>query len=322
MKFFTGAALNVLLALAAGPALAQGEVHEGEFSPVKEARPSSGDLYRGLTRALAHDRVIPPYGIEVTFDKTTHIIFPAAITYVDLGSASIVAGKAAGAENILRVKAALRDFPAETNFSVVTDEGSFYAFNVKYADEPGKLNIQMKDFIHDGQAVNRPDNTQEVYLSQLGKESPRLVRLIIRSVYESDKRNYTHIGDRKFGIQFTLKGIYAHQGMLYLHTQIKNATDIPYDIDFLRIKVVDRKIIGRTAIQETVVTPLRAYNHVTRVDGRREERTVFAIPKITIPDGKQLVVELYERDGGRNLSFAIGNEELVRARPVDKLKTR
>ena len=39
-----------------------------------------GDIYHGLTKKLTFDRMIPPYGLEVTYDKTTHIIFPAAST--------------------------------------------------------------------------------------------------------------------------------------------------------------------------------------------------------------------------------------------------
>lgn len=287
-----------------------------------EKSPSSGDLYNGLTRKIMYDRMIPPHGIEVTFEKTTHIIFPSAITYVDLGSANIVAGKAGGVDNILRVKAAVRDFSVETNFSVVTDEGNFYSFNAKYADEPQKLNVEMKDFTHDGEAVNRPNNSLQIYLAELGRESPRLVRLIMSSIYDNDKRIFRHIGGKKFGVQFLLKGIYAYDGLLYLHTQIKNTTDIPYNIDFIRMKVVDRKIVKRTAIQETPVVPVRAHNHVTRVNGHTAERTVFAIPGMTIPGGKQLVIDLYERNGGRNLSFVIENDDLVRAEPINELKIK
>ncbi|GAB6119093.1 conjugative transposon protein TraN [Dysgonomonas termitidis] len=284
--------------------------------------PSSGDLYYGLTRKIMYDRMIPPHGIEVTFDKTVHLIFPSPIVYVDLGSANIVAGKADGVDNILRVKAAIRDFSTETNFSVVTDEGSFYSFNVKYADEPQKLNIELKDFTHDGEAVNRPNNSLDIYLSELGKETPKLVKLIMKSIYDNDKRIYKHIGSKKFGIQFLLKGIYAYDGMLYLHTQIKNSTNVPYDIDFIRMKIVDKKVAKRTAVQETLIVPVRAHNYVTRVNGQAVERTVLAIQKITIPNGKQLVFDLYEQNGGRNQSFVIENEDLVRAERINELKIR
>ena len=45
--------------------------------------------------------------------------------------------------------------------SVITEDGSFYTFNVKYAAEPLLLNVEMCDFIHDGEKVNRPNNAQE-----------------------------------------------------------------------------------------------------------------------------------------------------------------
>lgn len=284
--------------------------------------PSTGDLFDGLTRPITFDRMIPPYALEVTFYKTVHIIFPSAIKYVDLGSADIIAGKADGSENVLRVKAALRDFSRETNLAVITEDGSYYTYNVKYADEPTKLNIEMKDFLHDGEAVNRPNNSQEVYLKELGSESPLLVRLIMKSIHKDDKRLVKHIGCKRFGIQYILKGIYTHNGLLYFHTELKNSSNVPFTVDFVSFKVVDRKVAKRTAIQEQVIVPLRAYNYVTEIGGKSRERTVFTLPKFTLPDDKQLVVEINEQNGGRHQQFTVTNAELVRARVINELKVK
>jgi len=286
------------------------------------AQTNTGDLYEGLTRKLPYDRMIPPYGLEVTFDKTVHIIFPSAVRYIDLGSANIIAGKADGSENVIRVKAAVKGFKTETNFSVITDEGSFYSFNVKYAAEPVKLNIEMKDFMHDGQAANRPNNAMEIYLQELGSESPKVIHLIMKSVYQSDRRKVKHIGCTRFGIQYLLKGIYTNSGTLYFHTQIKNASNVPFDVDFISWKIVDKKVVKRTAIQETVILPLRAYNYVTQVRGKGSERTVFAMDKFTIPDDKQLVVELFEKNGGRHQQFVIENSDITRAEVINELKVK
>ena len=285
-------------------------------------RPSTGALFDGLTRPITFDRMIPPYALEVTFYKTVHIIFPSAIKYVDLGSADIIAGKADGSENVLRVKAALRDFSRETNLAVITEDGSYYTYNVKYADEPVKLNIEMKDFLHDGEAVNRPNNSQEVYLKELGSESPLLVRLIMKSIHKDDKRLVKHIGCKRFGIQYILKGIYTHNGLLYFHTELKNSSNVPFTVDFVSFKVVDRKVAKRTAIQEQVIVPLRAYNYVTEIGGKSRERTVFTLPKFTLPDDKQLVVEINEQNGGRHQQFTVTNAELVRARVINELKVK
>lgn len=285
-------------------------------------KPTYGDYYEGLSKKITFDRMIPPYGLEVTFEKTVHIIFPASIRYVDLGSSNIIAGKAGSSENILRVKAAIRQFESETNMAVITEEGSYYTFNIKYADEPEKLNIEMKDFMHDGIATNRPNNSMEIYLKELGSESPRLVYLINRAIYNSDKRLVKHIGSKRFGVQYLLKGIYSHNNQLYLHTSIKNSSNVAFDIDFVRMKIIDRKVAKQTAIQETVVYPLRAYNFISSVGGNSTERTVFTIDKVTIPNDKQLVIELFEKNGGRNQSFVIENEDLLRAEEINELKIK
>jgi conjugative transposon TraN protein len=286
------------------------------------AQETTGDLYQGLTKKLTFDRMIPPHGLEVTYDKTVHIIFPSAVRYVDLGSPNLIAGKADGAENVIRVKATVKNFHQETNLSVITEDGSFYTFNVKYANEPLLLNVEMTDFIHDGEEVNRPNNAMEIYLKELGSESPMLVRMIMKSIYKNDKREVKHIGCKRFGIQYLLKGIYTHNGLLYFHTQIRNSSNVPFDVDFITFKIVDKKVAKRTAIQEQVIFPLRAYNYAVRIAGKKDECTVFALDKFTIPDDKQLVVELNEKNGGRHQSFTIENEDLVCAKVINELKVK
>lgn len=284
--------------------------------------PSKGDYFDGLTRPVTFNRMIPPYALEVTFSKTVHIIFPAAIRYVDLGSADLLAAKADGAENVLRVKAALRDFSTESNLAVITEDGAYYTFNVKYADEPMKLSIEMTDFIHDGEAVNRPNNAMEIYMRELGSESPLLVKLIMKSIYKNNDREIKHIGSKRFSIQYTLKGIYTHNGLLYFHMQLKNSSNVPFDVDYITFKIVDKKVAKRTAIQEQVIMPLRAHNNLTYIGGKKTERCVFTLQKITIPDDKQLIIELNEKEGGRHQSFIVENADLVRAKVINELKTK
>ena len=292
----------------------------GIVSVITAQTNNTGDLFEGYTLKIAYDRMIPPHGLEVTFDKTSHVIFPAAIAYVDLGSANIIAGKADGAENVIRVKAAKRDFKGETNMSVITEDGAYYSFNVKYACEPRILNVEMADFIHDGEAVNRPNNSMNIYLKELGNDSPMLVRLIMNSIWNENKRRVKHIGSKSFGIQFLLKGIYTHNGLLYFHTEVKNSSNVPFDVDYIIWKIVDKKVAKRTAIQEQVIQPLRTQNFVMNIKGKSSERTIWTMEKFTIPDDKRLVVELAEKNGGRHQTFIIENTDLVRARVISELK--
>jgi NAD(P)H-nitrite reductase large subunit len=78
----------------------------------------------------------------------------------------------------------------------------------------------------------------------------------------------------------------------------------------------------RTAIQETVIYPIRAFNYVTRVSGKSSERTVFVLDKFTIPDNKEFVVELNEKNGGRHQRFVVESSDIVRAKLVNELKIK
>ena len=306
-----------MLAMVGATATAQ-ENNDG----LTPSRPlTSGELFQGMSRAIPTGRVVLPYGLDVTFDKTVHLIFPSAIRYVDLGSQNIIAGKAEDAENVLRVKAAVKDFETETNMSVICEDGSFYAFNVKYADEPEKLSVEMKDFLSPIEG-RLPSNRADIYFKELGNESPVLVKLMMQTIYQNDKRYIKHIGAQMFGMKFLLRGLYAHNGLLYFHTRIDNMTNMPYSVDFVTFKMVDKKVVKRTAIQERVLQPLRAYHQAMYVKGKHTECSVFALEQFSLSEDKQLEVTLYEHNGGRTLTFYVEPQDLLLAQKIDNLKLK
>lgn len=285
-------------------------------------RAAGNDLYQGITRKLPYRQMVTPHGVQVTFAKTVHIIFPSAVRYVDLGSDWIIAGKADGAENVIRVKATTEGFPGETNFSVICEDGSFYSFNARYAHEPEMLNIEMKDFLENGDTTDFSHTRMNIYFRELGNESPLLVKLIMQSIYKEDRREIRHLGCKRFGVQFLLKSVHSHNGLFYFHTETRNRSNVAFRTDFIRFKIVDKKVPKRTAIQERVIDPVRSYNEVLVTEGKSDVHTVYAVPQFTIPDDKLLVIELFEKDGGRHQTIRVENADLVAAKQINELKIK
>ena len=285
-------------------------------------RAAGNDLYQGITRKLPYRQMVTPHGVQVTFAKTVHIIFPSAVRYVDLGSNWIIAGKADGAENVIRVKATTEGFSGETNFSVICEDGSFYSFNARYAHEPEMLNIEMKDFLENGDTTDFSHTRMNIYFRELGNESPLLVKLIMQSIYKEDRREIRHLGCKRFGVQFLLKSVHSHNGLFYFHTETRNRSNVAFRTDFIRFKIVDKKVPKRTAIQERVIDPVRSYNEVLVTEGKSDVRTVYAVPQFTIPDDKLLVIELFEKDGGRHQTIRVENADLVAAKQINELKIK
>ena len=54
-------------------------------------------------RTFSQRQVVEPYRVEVAFNKTLHILFPSEVVYVDLGSLDLIADKADGAQNVVRI---------------------------------------------------------------------------------------------------------------------------------------------------------------------------------------------------------------------------
>jgi conjugative transposon TraN protein len=252
---------------------------------------------------------IEPYQMQVTYDKTTHLIFPTAIRYVDLGSEYLIAGKADDAENVLRVKASVKDFETETNFSVITNDGRFYSFNVYYSTCPEALSY---DLITMQKAVDKK-NGNDVLFEELGNNSPSLAGLLLETIYKNNNRFVKHIGAKSFGIQFVLKGIYIHNGKYYFHTELRNRTNVPFQIDFINFKIVDKKVAKRTVVQERPMIPLRTYKPLNEIGGKAIEQNVFLLDQFTIADDKVLLIEIFEKNGGRHQTLQVENSDLIKA---------
>ena len=259
---------------------------------------------------------ITPRQVEVSFNKTTHLIFPAPVQYMDLGSTDIIADKATGAANVVRLKAAVRDFQAETNLTVITADGRFYAFDVRYADDPGQLSIRiMNDLqaqIPEGKAPTVP-----VRLDALDGDDAARIDSAMEQIYNNDKPQIKHIGYKRYGLQTLLTGIYIDsEGWLYFGIEMRNDSRIPFDIDHIRMYVRDKRLPRRTAVQDIEIVPVRRLHPLSEIDTGKTGRTVWAIPKMTIPDGKALHIDIYERGGGRHQSLRVENRDILAAKPI------
>ena len=65
-----------------------------------------------------------------------------------------------------------------------------------------------------------------------------------------------------------------------------------------------------------------SYNEVLVTDGKGSVRTVYVVPQFTIPDDKVLVIELFEKDGGRHQTVRVENADLVAAKQINELKIK
>ena len=259
--------------------------------------------------------------IEVGFTKTVHILFPAPVTYIDIGSMAIIAGKADGAENVVRVKAAVRDFAEETNLTVITEDGGFYTFDARYAENPATSTIEIaaaESPATQPASAAEPARADEgrVLLREVGRERPATVKRVLSDIYRQNRADVKGIHTRKYGVELEVRGIYVHNDVIYLHVQIANNTNISFEVDYRRFVVADRKAAKRTAQQQRIIEPLRVCNDPSIVRGHQRQRIVFALPKLTLEEDKILLLEIAEKDGARHQCLEISSKELLGAKAL------
>ena len=264
---------------------------------------------------ITEPQSIHPVRIEVGFSKTVHIIFPSGVTYIDIGSMDIIAGKADGAENVVRVKAAVKNFTTETNLTVITEDGGFYTFDAVYAENPRVSTVEIASPAVPETRAAAPAEGR-VLLQEVGREKPATVKRILADIYRLNRVDTKCIRAKRYGIEVEVLGIYIHNDVIYVHTSIANATNISFEVDYRRFTIEDKKITKRTAQQRTPLEVLRVCNDPHVVRGHQRQRSVFALPKLTIPDDKVLLLEIVERNGARHQSIEITNKDILQARAI------
>jgi len=228
----------------------------------------------------------------VTTDKTTSLIFPFPIRYVDRGTKEVIVQPVKEDERILLVKAATKQL-SETNLSVVTADGNVYQFTIRYAAQPEELVYHLPP---NGKA------TIASYANVILNNPPGRIAKIQHGE-----------------VTLKLTGIYIKDDVLYYQLEIHNHSPLDFDIDLLKLFISDRKKGTRTAVQENEITPLHIAGNDKKVKAYNFSVIVVALPKFTIPDAKFLGIQVMEKNGGRHFNLRIYNGQVLKARVLPDL---
>ena len=149
-----------------------------------------------------------------------------------------------------------------------------------------------------------PDGINPVELSNISR------RILSKSTQGNIRK------DKKFRLKISLKDIYVNQNIIFYKVQISNKSNLDYDIDALRFYIRDKQRVKRTATQEIEVYPVFLTANAETVKGKSKVDVVYALPKFTIPDAKVLEIDLFEKNGGRNLKLKISNTVILNAKTI------
>lgn len=238
--------------------------------------------------------------LAISEAHTTSLLFPYPIVSVDRGSQDVLAQKPKGVENLLQIKAAQQDF-IMSNLTVVTSDGKLYNFLIGYEPEP-------LSYAYDFTTKN-----SSAALFTDGRDSDRIDKWAAMAYHD---RGRISLSEKAYEITLEITGIYIAEDYMFYRVLLGNETNISYDIDQLRFFIRDKKISRRTASQEIELEPVSVWQQPGKIPAKNIKSFVVVLPKFTIPDKKDLYLQLTEKNGGRHLQLKVKSAKAANVVPL------
>jgi len=241
------------------------------------------------TLALLAQQHIPVRHLAVAVNKTTNLVFPAAIVSIDRGSENIIVQKSTGF--VLRVKADTV-FTDTTNLTVITSDGKLYSFLVLFSPNPDILNIDLGA----GEHLDRDTSLMAV----------------VRKV-QPLRHNLYGIRFSAGKVKLSVVGMYSTGTMLALQLSISNHSSLSFTVGKLRLRLVTTHSPKRSPVQEVEVMPLLVEPTALKVNYKQAGLFTVLVPVSDMNARQDLHITLHEQDGDRHLRVSIASRFLFTA---------
>ena len=247
--------------------------------------------------------------IYITEDRSVHFVSPEPIQYVDISTHHIIGDLPV--KNVLRIKA-VKDSLAKIEFGMyardvgiitIVGEKFMAQYNVQYVEKDSHVNFQTSIHI-------QPSSMQALDNPTIGFSQPEL-KQFAESILKK-KRQFHSVSSKAYGLNADLNNIYTIGDYVFLDIAYTNSTNLKYDVDQIRFKIDDKKIVKATNVQSVEVEPVfQLYKNNTF---KKSFRNVYVFKKFTFPGNKVLNIEMTELQiSGRLINLQLDYSDLLNA---------
>jgi conjugative transposon TraN protein len=244
--------------------------------------------------------------MSINENKVIHLISKEKITYLQVGNPDLILAEIiAQHSNLVRVKAT-GEFEKESSLSIVSD-GKMYSIRLNY----GKV---QKNSFHLKDLKGVP---ADLYVGGLLREED--LKFCTRMILDKKSKGTNVRKCKSDGIHFSVRNIYLKNSALFFELEIRNKTDMDYDVEGFHWWITDKKRLKATNTQEYQIHPVYQYYGIQSVPAQSKIREVFVLPKFTITNQRILRIELREKalgNTGRKLSLDVKNKDIIKARSL------
>ncbi len=236
----------------------------------------------------------------------TALFFPSNIRQAITGSENILfTYNREQGQNLGLLKATVKSM---SNLLVITTDGRVYSYIIKYAEKLTKLNYFLSVSQSIGNENREPKktlakaeqqrniSTENIYKESIAnkKEQDFLQKSSIALLKLPERKNKVK---RKKGISLAIKNKVYHGDYVYIQFEIKNNSEIDFDINYLKLYKVNGNKKRKASYQELIIKPIFMYNLPDKVRYGETARFVYVLPKFTLDKNEKVLVKLNEQQG-------------------------
>ncbi len=188
----------------------------------------------------------------------------------------------------------------ESNLLAVTNNGKVYSYILKYAEELPRLHYFILENESIGNEVPKVlPIVKEKQVTHLEKDKMdyfyRACTYVLNSKYE------TLATIRKEGMQLQLQKMVYDGDEVYLAIEIKNSSEVNFDVDYLNIYVTNGNAKRKSSYQSLQQEVIYKHKMPKSVMKGLYQRFVYVLPKFVLGENERLEIELKELKGSRKV---------------------
>jgi hypothetical protein len=262
--------------------------------------------------------------IEVSYDRTTILIFPSDIP--DPESVDAGVGVQAVISGGYRLKLASKKSTGFRNTSlyVELESGHYYLFELIFNNDPEKL-IHEISFEEAKGTIHRNDNSHllptassDGYVGTPEVNDQDVSQDIINNTLTVIDRspNVTGIGVKHRKFITWVESLYIKDNMVYLEMALSNESNMDYEINFIKFTINNKKRgANKVAQQNPEVKPVYVYNgNISTIKKSTGITKVMVFDKLGLSEKQYLLIEIYEKLGSRNVAFKVDSDRIINAK--------
>lgn len=238
------------------------------------------------------------------------------------------------------------DTVSETNINIITEDDCYFNFTLKYSSNADRFNYiyDQSDAIFVSSAnkiipnnhthIVTPtvipttttsqvtevkvidNNITDTLLSEEYIPSLPVFRRTSQNIMSQTGYLSAYNSIRLKNLIISIKGIYIRDNKMFFRLEIDNSSNIVYDLEQIIFYVTAIKKKKAVTNEQLEYRPIYIYNNVDKVEPKQHIETIYCFEKFTISPEKQLMIDIIERNGERNMRLPIQTNMIMAAQSI------